>query len=76
MTESSAHGGDDKCLKKFRNPQGKRPLGRRGRRCEDNIKIYFGEMGYESFDWINVAKDRDRLKVFVSTVMYLSDPQN
>jgi hypothetical protein len=27
-------------------PEGRRPLGRPRRRCEDNIKMYIGEMGF------------------------------
>jgi hypothetical protein len=35
-----------------REPEGKRPLERRKRRWEDNIKANLGEMGYEGMDWI------------------------
>ena len=33
-------------------PKGRRPLGRRSRRWEGNIKIDFKEVRWESVDWI------------------------
>ena len=41
-------------------PEGKRPLGRPGRRWEDNIKMDLQVVGCESMNWIDVAQDRDR----------------
>ena len=38
-------------------PEGKRPLGRPRRRWEDNIKMYFREMGCGDMDWIELAKE-------------------
>jgi hypothetical protein len=29
------------------------------RRCVDNIKMDFGEIGLGSMDWIDLAQDRD-----------------
>jgi hypothetical protein len=52
-------------------PEGKRPLGRTRHRWEDNIKIYLQEEGCGGMDWIDLAKDRDRWRVLVSTVMNL-----
>jgi hypothetical protein len=40
--------------------EGKRSLGRRMRRWEDNIKIDHQEVGCEGIDWIELAQDRDR----------------
>jgi hypothetical protein len=34
------------------------PLGRTGRRLEDNIKMDFEELGCGSVDWIYLAQDR------------------
>jgi hypothetical protein len=43
-----------------RKPEGKRPLGRRRRRCEDNINMYRKAIGREGVDWIHVNQDIDR----------------
>ena len=40
--------------------EGKRPLGRRWRRWEDNIKIYLQEVGCGGMDRIELAQDRYR----------------
>ena len=40
--------------------EGKRTLGRPGRRWEDNIKLDLQEVGCGGVDWIELAKDRDR----------------
>jgi hypothetical protein len=50
-------------------PEGKRPLGRPRRRWVDNIRIYLGEMGWGDVDWIGLAKDRNRWRVLVNSVM-------
>jgi hypothetical protein len=35
-----------------RNPEGKRTLGKSGRKCEDNMKIYLREIRLGDRDWI------------------------
>ena len=55
-------------------PGGKRPLGRPKRRWEDNIKIDLQEVGCESMDWIDLARDRYRGRELVDTVMNLRVP--
>jgi hypothetical protein len=55
-------------------PEGRRPLGRRRRRWEDNIKIDLREAGFGDVDWIHLAQDRDRWRAFVNTVMNLLVP--
>jgi hypothetical protein len=50
------------------NLEGKRLLGRPGRRWQDNIKMYFWEMGLECMDWIHLAQDRDRWRALVNTI--------
>jgi len=50
-------------------PEGKRTLGRPGRRWEDNIKMDFQEVGCREMDWIELAQDRDRWRAPVNAVM-------
>jgi hypothetical protein len=56
------------------SPEGRRPLGRRRRRWEDNIKVDLREIGFGDVDWINLAQDRDMWQALVSTVMNLRVP--
>jgi hypothetical protein len=53
-------------------PEGKRPLGRPGRRWEDNIKIDLRE--WEG-DWMELAQDRDKWRALVGTVRNLRVPK-
>jgi hypothetical protein len=46
-------------------PEGKRPLGRPGRRGEDNIKMDLKEVGGGCRDWM---EDRDRWRALVVKV--------
>jgi hypothetical protein len=55
-------------------PEGKRPLGRPRRRCEDNIKMNVHEVGGVRGDWMELAQDRDRWRALVSTVKNLRVP--
>jgi hypothetical protein len=55
-------------------PEGKRPLGRRRRRWEDNIKMDLQEVGFEDMVWIDMAQKRDRLQALVNAVMNLRVP--
>ena len=55
-------------------PEGKRPLGRQRRRWEDNIKIDLQEVGSGDMDWIELARDRDRWRALVNSVMNLRVP--
>jgi hypothetical protein len=41
-------------------PEGKRSLGRPGRRLEDNIKMDLREIGWGGMDWINLAQDSEQ----------------
>jgi hypothetical protein len=49
-------------------PEGKRPLGRPGRRGGDNIKMDLQEVGGGRGDWMELAQDRDRWRALVGTV--------
>ena len=50
-------------------PEGKRPLGRRRRRWEDNIKNDLQEMGCGGMDWIDLADVTDRWRAVVNAVI-------
>ena len=56
-------------------PEGKRPLGRRRRRWEDNIKKDLQEVGGGCGDWMELFQDRDRWRALVSTVMNFRVPK-
>jgi hypothetical protein len=55
-------------------PEGKRPLGRPRRRCVDNIRMVHGEVGWGDVDWIGLAKDRNRWRALVNSVLNLRAP--
>jgi hypothetical protein len=53
-------------------PEEKRPLGRR--RWVDNIRIDLGEVGWGDVDWIGLAKDRNRWRAVVNSLLNLRVP--
>jgi hypothetical protein len=55
-------------------PEGKRPLGRPRRRWVDNIGMDLGEVGWGDLDWIGLAKDRNRWRALVNSVLNLRVP--
>jgi hypothetical protein len=55
-------------------PEGKRPLERPRRRWVDNIRIDLGEVGSGDVDWIGLAKDRNRRRALVNSVLNLRVP--
>jgi hypothetical protein len=55
-------------------PEGKRLLGKRRSRREDNIKMNLEEIGWGCMDWINLAQDRDQRRALVNTAMKLRVP--
>jgi hypothetical protein len=55
-------------------PEGRRPLGRLRRRRKDNNKMDLREIQFGDVDWIHWARDRDRWRAVVNTVMNLRVP--
>jgi hypothetical protein len=55
-------------------PEGKRPLGRPRRRRVDNIRMDLGEVGWSDVDWIGLAKNRNRWRALVNSVLNLRVP--
>ena len=55
-------------------PEGKRLLGRLGRRWQNNIKVDHQRVGCGSMDWIDLAQDRDRWQARVNAVMNIRVP--
>jgi len=55
-------------------PEGKKPLGRPGRRWKDNIKKVFQEVGCEGMSWIDVAQDRESWWAVLIKVMNFRFP--
>jgi hypothetical protein len=54
--------------------EGRRPLGRPRRRWVVNIKMDLGEVGWGDVDWIGLAKDRNRWRARVNSVLNLRVP--
>jgi hypothetical protein len=55
-------------------PEGKRPLGRPRRKWVDNNRMDRGEVGWGDEGWIGLAKDRNRWRVLVNSVLILRVP--
>jgi hypothetical protein len=55
-------------------PEGKRPLGRPIRRWVDNFRMDLREVGWGDVDWIGLAKDRNRWRAVVKSVLNLRVP--
>jgi hypothetical protein len=49
----------------------RRPIGRPGRRWEDNIKMDLQDVGYGGMDWIELAQDTNMWRDLVNAVMNL-----
>jgi hypothetical protein len=55
-------------------PGGKRPLGKTRRRWVDNIRMDLREVKWSDVDWIGVAKDKNRWRALVNSVMNVRVP--
>jgi hypothetical protein len=55
-------------------PEGKRPLRRPRCRWVDNIRMDIREVGWGDVDWIGLAKDRNRWRALVNSVLKLRVP--
>jgi hypothetical protein len=55
-------------------PEGKRPLGRSRRRFVHNIRMDLGEVGWGDVDWIGLAKDRNRWRTLMNSLLNLRVP--
>jgi hypothetical protein len=55
-------------------PEGRRPLGRPRRRWVDNIRKDLEEVRWGDVDWIGLAKDRNRWRALVNSVLNLRVP--
>jgi hypothetical protein len=55
-------------------PEGKRPLGRPRHRWVYNIRMDLEEVGWDDVDWITLAKDRNRWRALVNSVLNLRVP--
>jgi hypothetical protein len=55
-------------------PEGKSPLGRPRGRWMDNIRMILGEVGWGDVDWLGLAKDRNRWRAVVNSVLNLRVP--
>ena len=42
-------------------PEGKRPLGKPGRRCENSVNMDLQEVGCRGMDWIELAQDMSQV---------------
>jgi hypothetical protein len=55
-------------------PEGNRPLGRPRHRWAENIGMDLGEVGWGDVYWIGLAKDRNRWRAHVNSVLNLRVP--
>jgi hypothetical protein len=55
-------------------PEGKRPPRKPSRRWVDNIRMDLGEVGWSDVDSIGQAKDRNRWRALVNSVLNLRVP--
>jgi hypothetical protein len=68
----STNGGEEE--RSVGKPEGKKPLGRLRRRRVNNIRMDLGEVGWGDVDWIGLAKDGNRWRALVNSVLNLRVP--
>jgi hypothetical protein len=56
-------------------PEGKRSLGKPRHKWVNNIRMDLGEVGWADVDWIGLAKDRNRWRALVNSVLNLRFPR-
>jgi hypothetical protein len=56
-------------------PARKRELGRPRHRWEYNIRMDFGEIGWEGMDWMHLSQDRDQWQALMNAVTNLWVPK-
>ena len=57
-------------------PEGKRPISETQAQMGGNIQSSLQEVKYWGMDWIELAEDKDRWRVFVTAVMNLQVPKH
>jgi hypothetical protein len=70
----STNGGEEERIQIGGKARGKESLGRPRRRWVDNIRMGLEEMGWGDVDWIGLAKDRNRRRTVVNSVLNLRVP--
>ena len=55
-------------------PEGRKQLGRPGRKREEYIKMDITEAGSEGVDWISLAQDRHKWRALANAVIKLQFP--
>ena len=55
-------------------PTGKRPLGRPGRKWEDNIRMDLEEIGINAGKWVDSAQDMNYWRALVNVALNLRVP--
>jgi hypothetical protein len=58
----------------MRKPEERRPLGRPRRRRLDNIRMDLVEVGSGDVDWIGLARDGDRWRALMNSVLNVRVP--
>jgi hypothetical protein len=66
----NTYGGENECIYDFvGRSRRKRTLGRLRSMCEDNTKMYLGEIRWGGMEWIDLDEDRDQWKSLVNAAM-------